>query len=109
MTIVRLSRTAWARPLLALAYSGCSSPTAPPTSKTALAVAEGAAVAAARRDERQKLMQEYWYEHAVATGDPEDRVGRTGLQPLLYPAGNYSGLNFATRQAADSSLAEPVR
>ena len=109
MSFVSSARAASAHALLALAIAGCASLAATHAPKAALSAMESAAVDSARRDERQKLMQEYWYEHAVASSDPEDRAGAGGTPPLLYPAGNYGGLNFASRQAPDPSLSEPVR
>jgi hypothetical protein len=104
----RLLRIGHVVRFLAFCLAGCTSSTAPnPSPKSA--ESESAAVESARRDERQKLLQEYWYEHAIAAGDPDDRPGASALPQLLYPAGNYGGLNFAPRQAPDSSLAEPLR
>ena len=67
-----------------------------------------AAVEAARREERQKIMRQYWYEQTEALpGDA--RAGAAPGLPLHYPAGEYGGVNFGARTAADSSLAEPER
>jgi hypothetical protein len=67
-----------------------------------------AAVEAARRDERQKIMRQYWYEQTEAL--PGDARGAAAAQvPLHYPAGEYGGVNFGARTATDSSLAEPER
>jgi hypothetical protein len=67
-----------------------------------------AAADAARLDERQKIMREYWYEQT------ESPLGETAAAsaagpPLHYPAGTYAGINFGARLAPDSSLEEPVR
>ena len=94
--------------LLPLLLAGCASPALPLPPSAASALPEDPAAAAARRDERQKIMQEYWFEHTVAA-EAGDRVGAAGPPPLLYPAGNYGGINFAPRQAAEPGLAEPVR
>ncbi len=67
-----------------------------------------AAVEAARREERQKIMRQYWYEQTEAMpggGRPDPAAS----VPLHYPAGEYGGVNFGARTAADSSLAEPDR
>lgn len=61
----------------------------------------------ARRDERQKIMQQYWQEHAA---NPRDSgAGPESQAALPYPAGTYGGLRFAPRQAADPFLSEPPR
>jgi hypothetical protein len=60
-----------------------------------------------RRTERLRLMQEYW-EQATASEAPRP-APLDASAPLDYPAGNYSGLNFAPRTAADPSLREPPR
>jgi hypothetical protein len=52
-------------------------------------------------------MQEYWEEQTVADRDKEP--GPADAAPLEYPAGTYSGINFAPRVAPDPSLAEPKR
>ena len=101
-------RTGPAACILALGLAGCASSTAADPSRKGAAT-ESAAIESARREERQKILQAYWYEHAVAAGDPDDRPGLNAPLPLLYPAGNYGGLNFAPRQAPDASLAEPLR
>ena len=62
----------------------------------------------ARRDERQKIMQEYWYEHTGAAQHPQAVEPDAGPS-LNYPAGTYGGVRFGPRQAADASLAEPRR
>jgi hypothetical protein len=80
------------------------------TNEVAAASGPGAAEAAeaARRDERQKIMRQYWYEQTEALqGDASSGTG-PGL-PLHYPAGAYDGINFGARTAPDPSLTEPVR
>jgi hypothetical protein len=66
------------------------------------------AAEAARRAERVKVMQEFWEEE---TARPAARPGAaaSAAAPLDYPAGAYSGINFAPREAADPSMAEPRR
>ena len=62
----------------------------------------------ARREERLKIMQDYWYDQTLSP--KREAVGVVAHAPLLnYPAGIYGGIRFAPRQAADSSLAEPAR
>lgn len=99
--------------LLCAGLAGCASPTAPIESGASSAPrsnpAVEQAVEAARRDERQKIMQEYWYDHTAAAADPGESAGSEGPPVLVYPAGNYDGINFALRQAHDPSLAEPIR
>ena len=90
--------------LFSAAVGGCAHPTAPtPLAAPDLAVAE-----AARREERLKVMQEYWDDHTGATGR-EGGSGRGGAGRLEYPAGIYAGVNFGPRLAPDASLAEPDR
>jgi len=67
-----------------------------------------AAAEAARRDERQKIMNQYWAEQTEALADPGP-AGPAAGPPLHYPAGTYDGINFAARSAPDSSLGEPAR
>jgi hypothetical protein len=67
-----------------------------------------AAVEAARREERQKIMRQYWYEQTESLpGDA--RSGPAAGAPLHYPAGEYDGMNFGARTAPDASLGEPER
>lgn len=66
------------------------------------------AAEAARRDERQKIMNQYWAEQTESMERPT-AVGATDGPPLHYPGGNYDGINFAARIAADPSLGEPAR
>jgi hypothetical protein len=65
------------------------------------------AVEQARREERIKIMQEYWRDRTLSAR-PEPG-GAPAAAPLEYPAGTYSGINFGPRLAADPSLAEPDR
>jgi len=66
------------------------------------------AVEAARREERQKIMRQYWYEQTGSLREDARPEPAAGV-PLPYPAGTYGGMNFGPRTAPDSSLAEPVR
>ena len=84
--------------LLAALLGGCAHSPAP---APAPADAESA-----RREERRKIMQEYWYDHTLAP----QRATETGVPaPVDYPAGTYSGINFGPRRAPDPGLEEPVR
>jgi hypothetical protein len=83
---------------------GCAHPTAP---GPALASGQEAAEEA-RREERLKVMQEYWQDR-TGTANGEPLQGRDGVPLLEYPAGIYGGINFGPRLAADPSLAEPNR
>lgn len=62
-----------------------------------------------RREERLKIMQDYWYDQTLAAnagGGP----GQISPEPLLrYPAGYYEGVRFAPRLAPGPSLTEPTR
>jgi hypothetical protein len=71
------------------------------------AAASGEAVEQARREERIKIMQEYWRDRTLSARP--DPGAAPAAAPLEYPAGTYSGINFGPRLAADSSLAEPDR
>jgi len=69
---------------------------------------------AARREERLKIMQRYWYEHTVA--GPAGPGGEEPLfpappddAPLTYPAGLYDGIRFAPRTATEPGIIEPFR
>lgn len=53
-------------------------------------------------------MRDTW-EQATASGGPPGPASLEPSAPLDYPAGSYSGLNFAPRTAADPSLREPAR
>ncbi len=66
------------------------------------------AVEQARREERQRIMRQYWYDQTQAPRDPGG--AEPPDRPLLhYPAGAYDGLNFGARLAAGPSLTEPIR
>jgi len=66
------------------------------------------AAEAARREERLKILQDYWYDQTLsaeagrATSPQNDEL-------LQYPAGIYSGIRFAPRLASDPLLSEPLR
>ena len=82
------------------ATGGCASPTIPGSPSTAELAADQA-----RREERLKIMQQYWAEQTG--GPPEPPVHPPATAPVLdYPAGNYSGINFAQRRTADPGLVE---
>jgi hypothetical protein len=85
------------------AAGGCAAPTIPGSPSVAAQAAEQA-----RREERLKIMQQYWYEQTVAPGPEAGAEPETG-RLLDYPAGTYAGLAFGPRRAADPSLAEPDR
>jgi hypothetical protein len=52
-------------------------------------------------------MQRFWYDQTLS---PDRASGTVPTPELLeYPAGDYAGMNFAPRLAADPSLAEPDR
>ena len=92
-----------------LALNGCATRSVPPPpARPAAQLTLDEAIEQARRDERQRIMQEYWQEHTTA---PER--GPTGgfepQPPLPYPGGLYGGIRFAPRQAPDPSLGEPER
>jgi hypothetical protein len=89
--------------MAALAAGGCASPTVPGSPSVAAQAAEQA-----RREERLKIMQQYWYEQTAAPG-PETGAAPAAGRLLDYPAGTYGGLTFGPRRAADPSLAEPDR
>ncbi len=62
----------------------------------------------ARREERLKIMQDYWFDQTLSP--KRESSGIVAAAPLLnYPAGTYDGISFAPRQAGDPSLAEPAR
>jgi hypothetical protein len=97
----RLGALAAAAGLAAALPAGCAHPPAGPRGPDA------DAAEAARRAERVKVMQEFWEEE---TARPSSRPGASAAAPPLdYPAGTYSGINFAPRTAGDPSLAEPQR
>ena len=66
------------------------------------------AVEQARRQERLKIMQDYWRDQTLSAG-PAAAVGSDRTPLLNYPAGTYSGILFAPRLATEPTLAEPVR
>jgi hypothetical protein len=83
---------------LACALAGCAHSSPPPT--------DAASAESARREERQKIMREYWYDHTLAPG----RETEPAPPPrIAYPAGAYSGVNYGPRLASDPAMAEPVR
>ena len=62
----------------------------------------------ARREERLKIMQDYWFDQTLsAKSEPSALVAHGPL--LNYSAGTYGDIRFTPRQAADPSLAEPAR
>ena len=66
------------------------------------------AIEQARRQERLKIMQDYWRDQTLSA--QRETSGGLSHAPLLeYPAGTYSGLIFASRLAADPALIEPDR
>lgn len=89
--------------LCALPAGGCAAtaPAAPP------AEPRGGAVEQARREERLKVMQAYWYDRTLSAAGDGSRPAAPSL--LEYPAGVYSGIRFGPRVAPDPSLAEPDR
>jgi hypothetical protein len=89
--------------LAAGAAGGCASPTVPGSPSAAAQAAEQA-----RREERLKIMQQYWYEQTAAPG-PDAGAEPAAGRLLDYPAGTYAGIAFGPRRAADPSLAEPDR
>jgi len=82
--------------------AGCAGPRPPEPGSSAAELAADRA----RREERLKLMQEYWQDAAGGREAPAP-----ARPPLLlhYPAGTYDGVAFGPRVASDPSLAEPVR
>ena len=67
------------------------------------------AVEQARREERLRIMREYWRDR-TETEKPAARRAAFPPTPLLpYPAGIYDGINFAPRLATDATLSEPIR
>jgi hypothetical protein len=87
----------------ALAVSGCvhsgSGPAQPPDPR---------ALEQARREERQKIMMEYWRDQTAASAGSPAAIPQTP-QVLDYPAGVYDGIRFGPRQAAEPGLFEPER
>jgi len=67
------------------------------------------AVEQARREERLRIMREYWRDR-TETEKPAARRAAFPPTPLLrYPAGTYDGFKFAPRLATDATLSEPIR
>ena len=62
----------------------------------------------ARREERLKILQDYWNDKTLSS-QADAATGAQAPELLPYPAGIYSGIRFAPRVAADSSLSEPTR
>jgi hypothetical protein len=87
--------------LLALGAGGCASRTADPAPQPE-------EIEQARREERQKVLQQYWSDRTGSLPGPAP-AGRSSWPDLLYPAGQYGGVWFGPRQAQDPSLAEPLR
>jgi hypothetical protein len=84
----------------ALAAAGCATRSPPPTPE--------AAAEQARRDERLRIMQQYWYDQTASP--PAEPGAVDGASALLdYPAGSYGGINFAPRRAAGPGLEDPPR
>jgi hypothetical protein len=100
MSRARSIALAWAG-LLVLGAAGCASRGAGPPS-------QAEEVEQARREERQKVLQQYWRDRTSDLPGPPP-VSRAAWPDLSYPAGEYGGLWFGPRQAQDPSLAEPFR
>jgi hypothetical protein len=86
-----------------LLAGGCALPTSPVPSPGP----QAEAAEQARREERLRILQEYWYDHTLSPGG--DAAPAPGAPLLEYPAGVYSGIRYVARLAADPSLAEPDR
>jgi hypothetical protein len=69
---------------------------------------EPEAIEQARREERQKVLQQYWLDRTASLSAPPS-LSPFASPVLTYPAGLYAGVRFAARQAQDPSLAEPAR
>jgi hypothetical protein len=87
--------------LLALCAEGCASRTADPPP-------QAEELEQARREERQKVLQQYWSERTGSLPGPAP-AARSSWPDLSYPAGQYGGMWFGPRQAQDPSLTEPFR
>ncbi|HVW22056.1 MAG TPA: hypothetical protein VHC86_12650 [Opitutaceae bacterium] len=88
--------------LAAAVLGGCAAPAPPAPGASAADLAADRA----RREERLKLMQEYWQEATAGRAPPSPAPAA----PLLrYPAGTYDGVAFGPRLAPDPSLGEPAR
>lgn len=83
--------------LAGLPAAGCSHPAHPPDEEAA---------ERARREERQRIMREYWYERTLAPADEASLPPDTAVD---YPAGTYGGLRFGPRRGSGPGLEEPVR
>jgi hypothetical protein len=68
---------------------------------------EVAAAERARRDERLKIMREYWYDRTLAPAADNESAPPHPL--TSYPAGTYSGVNYGPRLASDPGMTEPIR
>lgn len=66
------------------------------------------AVEQARREERLKILQDYWTDKTLSA-QADAATGAQAPELLAYPAGIYSGIRFAPRMAANPSLSEPTR
>ena len=91
-------------PLLCAALGGgCALPTSP----VPASAPQAEAVERARREERLRILQAYWYDHTLSPsvdGEPAHAAA-----PLEYPPGTYDGIRFGPRAAPDAALAEPDR
>ncbi len=87
--------------LLAAGAAGCASRPADPSP-------QAEEIEQARREERQKVLQQYWSDRTGDLPGPAP-ASRAPWPDLSYPAGQYGGLWFGPRQAQDPSLAEPSR
>lgn len=60
----------------------------------------------ARREERVRIMKEWWKQHAIDAqneGEPKPSTPTTTKQPTVtYPAGSYDGVDYVTRQVTGS-------
>jgi hypothetical protein len=97
-----------ARRLLTAAAAFLGGCAASPVTHRSLDPATSAAEQA-RREERLKLMQQFWRESTGAVSDPSRLVVPGPVPPLSYPAGRYGGLIFSPRVAAGPGLIEPPR
>ena len=87
--------------LIVLGAGGCASRDTDPTT-------ESEAIEQARREERQKVLQQYWLDRTASLSQPPS-ISPFSSPLLSYPAGVYGGLRFAARQAQDPSIADPAR
>jgi hypothetical protein len=100
MNRARSVALAWAG-ILALVPAGC-------VSRPADLPNQAEAIEQARREERQKVLQQYWRDRTSDLPGPPP-ASRAAWPDLSYPSGEYYGLRFGPRQAQDPSLAEPSR